>query len=293
MSFNGMLRRQWAEGKFVCVGLDPDIAKIPEFFQNDHGELLDLSAECHAVRSYCCEIIDATKDVAAAYKPNAAFFEVLGHKGHMVLAQVIAHIKKTAPDAPVIYDAKRGDIGNTNECYARDAFVNLKADAITVHPYLGRGAMKPFLDFTDKGIIVLCRTSNPGAGEFQDMNVVVHHDMHLPEKMFKLVAQNVAAYWNQHGNCALVVGATYPEELAEIRNIVRDMPILIPGIGAQGGDIEKAVLAGRDSQNEGMIINASRSILFASSGKDFAEAARKETIRLNEEINQYRNMERN
>jgi orotidine-5'-phosphate decarboxylase len=161
------------------------------------------------------------------------------------------------------------------------AFDYLGVDAITVHPYLGAEALRPFLDRADKGIIVLCRTSNPGAREFQDLEVG-------GKPLYKVVARQVAERWNEHGNCAVVVGATYPDELAEIRSIIGDMPILIPGIGAQGGDVEKTVKAGKSADGTGMIINSSRGVIFASSGEDFAEAARTEVERLNGLINQYR-----
>ncbi len=192
-------------------------------------------------------------------------------------------IHTVAPDVPVILDAKDMDIGNTNTGYVRMAFEYCQADAITINPYLGMEAAQPFLDQKDKGIIVLCRTSNKGSGEFQDL--LIKSDMPL----YQYVASRVAKYWNKNGNCALVVGATYPNELAQVRRIVGDMPILIPGIGVQGGDVEATVKAGRDSRGQGMIINASRSIIFASNGPDFAEAARRETLKLHNLINQYRN----
>lgn len=232
--------------------------------------------------NFCLEIVEATKEFACAYKPNSAFFEAHGNVGWQALGRIIENIHLLAPGKPVIWDAKRGDIGNTNNGYVKAAFEFLDADAITVQPYLGAEAMKPFLDMKDKGIIVLCRTSNPGAGEFQDLLV-------NGEPFYRYVARNVASEkWNKYNNCAVVVGATYPDELREARTLVGDMPILIPGIGAQGGDIEKTVMAGKDSRGQGMIINSSRGIIYASSGEDFAEAAYCETKRLNELINQYR-----
>ena len=226
-------------------------------------------------------IVRQTRDLVCAYKPNAAFFEALGPDGAWALGRVIEEIRDLAPDVPIIYDAKRGDIGSTNQGYAHDAFDRLGADAITVHPYLGQEALRPFLDRAEKGIIVLCRTSNPGGGEFQDLAVG-------GTPLYRVVAEHVAASWNRRDNCAVVVGATYPDELLEVRRIVGDMPILIPGIGAQGGDVARTVVAGRDSRGRGMIINSGRAILFASGGEDFAEAARHQTRLLHDEIEQHR-----
>lgn len=283
-NFMALLRAKWDEGKFVCVGLDSDFAKIPE------------SAICGGIRSnikvadsivcFNRQIIEATYDVAGFYKLNSAFYEAYGSEGFEALHRTMAHIRNIAPDAPVILDAKRADIGNTNTGYVDSAFKYLGADAITVHPYLGAEALQPFLDCEDKGIIVLCRTSNKGAGEFQDRYISVATGCNMP--LYQFVAYQVSRDWNKNSNCLLVVGATYPEELAQVRKIVGDMPILIPGIGAQGGDVEKTVLAGRDSRGQGMIVNSSRGIIFASSGPDFAEAARAETLKLHNLINQYR-----
>ena len=230
-----------------------------------------------SILSFNRKIIDATKDVVCAYKPNTAFYEKYGIPGLSALYETIAYIHEVAPDVPVILDAKRADIGNTNADYAEAAFEYLRADAITVHPYLGAEALAPFLDRANKGIIVLCRTSNPGAGEFQDLPV-------NGEPLYRFVAHRVSSEWNKNGNCALVVGATYPDELREVRGLVGDMPILIPGIGTQGGDLEKTVSAGKDSRGKGMIVNSSRGIIFASPGDDFADAARHETVKLHNSI---------
>jgi len=197
------------------------------------------------------------------------------------LANTIKFIHQVAPEVPVILDAKRADIGNTNKGYVQAAFEELGVDAITVHPYLGKEALQPFLNRGDKGVFVLVRTSNPGAGEFQDLQV-------NGEPLYQIVARQVATEWNKNNNCGVVVGATYPEELLLIRQVVGDMPILIPGIGAQGGDVEKTVRAGKDSRGRGMIINSSRGIIFASAESDFPLAARRETIKLKNMINQYR-----
>ena len=269
-NFMGMLQAKWHEGKFVCVGLDSDLEKIPARVQGYDDE--------ETLINFTCTIVDATKSYVCAYKPNMAFYEAVGASGFRALRHIINYIGKVAPDVPIIYDAKHGDIGNTNDGYVKAAFDFLQADAITVHPYLGAEALQPFLARGDKGIIVLCRTSNPGAGEFQDLTVFGQGPL------YRVVAWRVASKWNKNGNCALVVGATYPDELHEVRGLVGDMPILIPGIGAQGGDLEKTVRAGKNSRGRGMIINSSRGIIFASSGEDFAEAARRETLKLHEAI---------
>lgn len=292
-NFRQMLEAQWSRGNFVCVGLDSEFGKIPESARVGGNEC--AVHEGNTIVAFNRAIVEATKDLVCAYKPNAAFYEVHGAEGIAALQRTIADIHAIAPDVPVILDAKRADIGNTNAGYVDAAFSFLRADAITVHPYLGAEALQPFLAQVSKGIIVLCRTSNPGAGEFQDLSWPVsgRHDIakltgNSQVTLFEQVAYNVANSWNKNGNCALVVGATYPVELARVRQIVGDMPILIPGIGAQGGDVEKTVSAGKDSRGWGMIINSSRGIIFASPGADFAEAARRETEKLRDLINQYR-----
>jgi orotidine-5'-phosphate decarboxylase len=286
--FIAKLENRWSDGNFVSVGLDSDYDLIPGFLKDStpttslSGALRNTHVE-EVMFRFNQEIIDATYDLACAYKPNTAFYEAQGQQGIVALKRTIEYINNTFPNIPVILDAKRGDIGNTNNGYVRAAFDDLGADAVTVHPYLGREAMKPFLGRSDKGIIVLVRTSNPGAGEFQDLPVGERG-----EPLYRVIARNVAESWNENGNCAVVVGATYPRELAEVRAVVGDMPILIPGIGAQGGEIEATVTAGKDSRNEGMIINSSRGIIFASNDRDFALAAREVTQQLTDEINRYR-----
>ncbi len=303
-NFRTLLEERWSHGNFVCVGLDSDRNKIPGVITMGIGYF-----GARALTAFNQRIVDATKDIVGAYKPNIAFYEPWGDEGWVALKRTIEYINEVAPDVPIILDAKRADIGNTNKGYASMAFDYLGVDAITVHPYLGREALKPFLDRVDKGIIVLCRTSNPGAGEFQDLEVGVETPSDLfallngPARkvpieklggwdpsmpLYQYVAHRVASHWNVNGNCAVVVGATYPKELREVRNIVGDMPILIPGIGAQGGDLEAAVVAGRDSRGYGMIINSSSGIIFASDKPDFAEAARRKTMELNDAINRYR-----
>lgn len=302
-NFRELLEARWAADHFVCVGLDSDYQKIPESARqytshdttdivgnvNGHEKFLSYQK---TVVAFNQAIIEATHDLVCAYKPNIAFYAAYGDSGLAALQQTIADIHRIAPEVPVILDAKRADIGNTNAGYVLEAFDYLDADAITVHPYLGAEALQPFLDRADKGIIVLCRTSNPGAGEFQDIRMemgpilVDNEPRYRP--LYQVVARHVAKHWNKNGNCGLVVGATYPHELREVRALVGDMPILIPGIGAQGGDVEATVSAGMDSHGAGMIINSSRGIIFASKGADFADTARLATLELHTLINQYR-----
>jgi orotidine-5'-phosphate decarboxylase len=250
--FKELVSAKWDEKKFLCVGLDSEFEKLPE-----HLRLLGVR---EAMVSFNIAIVEATKDFAAAYKPNSAFYEAHGEDGWAALYATCEAIRSIAPDVPIILDAKRGDIGNTNEGYAKAAFDLLGADAITVQPYMGEEALSPFLARKDKGVIVLCRTSNGGSAEFQNLEVNGEH-------LYTYVARQVSEKWNKNGNCALVAGATYLQELAEIRAIARDIPILIPGVGAQNGDLEKAVQAGLTSDKRGIWINASRSIIFASSGQ--------------------------
>lgn len=255
----------------VCVGLDSDWKKLPE----------SVKKEEYPQFAFNKVIIDATHDLVCAYKPNTAFYEYLGSEGVRQLKLTCDYIKGNYPEIPIIIDAKRADIGNTNEGYISYVFDYLHADAVTIHPYLGQEAIQPFLDQKDKGIIILCRTSNPGAGEFQDLLVE-------GGPLYKSVAQHVTNKWNKNGNCLLVVGATYPEELAEVRKMAGDMIFLVPGIGAQGGDLEATLKNGLNTDKKGLIINSSRGIIFASNEADFAEKAREETQKLQQSINIYR-----
>ncbi len=275
-TFISLLEQQWQQGNFVCVGLDSDYNRIPSMLKEN------ASVE-DAMFAFNRAIVDATHDLVCAYKPNAAFYEAQGDAGWRALQRTVRYIKETYSRIPVILDAKRADIGSTNVGYVEAAFDLLGVDAITVHPYLGQEALAPFLARKEKGIIVLAKTSNPGAGEFQDLLVG-----EAREPLYQVVARHIATRWNGNGNCALVVGAPYPAELKQVRAIVGDMPILIPGIGAQGGDIEATVTAGKDSRGWGMIINASRTIIFASSDNDFAQATRSATEQLRAEITRYR-----
>lgn len=287
-NFRQLLETHWSRGNFVCIGLDSDVWKIP-IEHIPYSKYLD-AGQIQIIFNRM--IVEATRDLVCAYKPNSAFYEARGAEGIEALRRTIADIHALAPEIPVILDAKRADIDNTNAGYIDAAFGFFRADAITVHPYLGAQALQPFLARAEKGVIVLCRTSNPGAGEFQDLKVS-YQSRNVPMcthivPLYQYVAKRVAEEWNKNGNCALVVGATYPDELREVRGLVGDMPILIPGIGAQGGDVEKTVSAGKDSRGQGIIVNSSCGIIFASNGADFAEAARRETEKLRDLINQYR-----
>jgi orotidine-5'-phosphate decarboxylase len=268
-NFRALLEAQWDQKKFLCVGLDPSLDKIPQSVQRPNTR--------ETLTAFNRALIDATKDIVCAYKPNTAFYEAYGDEGWAALRETIEYVHEQALGVPVILDAKRADIGSTNEGYVAASFGHMRSDAITVQPYLGSEALAPFLALKDKGIIVLCRTSNEGSGELQDMLVD-------GEPLFMCVARMVAGKWNTNKNCALVVGATYPDELRRVRAVVGDIPILIPGVGAQGGDLEATVLAGRDERGRGIIISSSRSIIYASDGADFAEAARAEAMRLDSAI---------
>lgn len=249
----------------VCIGLDSDIEKIPQQFRNKKYPQFEFNKY----------IINETYDLVCAYKPNSAFYEARGDIGIKELKTTFDYLRKKYPDVVTILDAKKADIGSTNIGYVRYAFDYLKADAITLHPYLGGEAITTFLEREDKGCILLCRTSNPGAGEFQDLRTGGN-------KLYQLIAKHIAQKWNVNNNCLLVVGATYPEELAEVRSIVGDdIWFLVPGIGAQGGDIKKTVKAGQNSKNTGMIINSSRGIIFSGE-------PRRKTLKLKNEINKYR-----
>ena len=258
----------------LCVGLDPEPAKFPAH----------LRGRPDAVFEFCRAIVDATADLVCCFKPQFAHFAALRAEG--VLERLIAHIHATHPGVPVILDAKRGDIGSTAQHYAAEAFERYGADAVTANPYLGRDSVQPFLDRADKGVIVLCRTSNPGARDLQDL--IVPDGIGGGRPLYQHVAQLVAREWNTNGNCAVVVGATYPEELREVRTLVGEMPILVPGVGAQGGDVEAVVRNGKNAQGVGLIISSSRAILYAGSGEDFAHAARREAQKLREAIDRWR-----
>jgi orotidine-5'-phosphate decarboxylase len=258
-------QRTQAVNSLLCVGLDPRPDRLPAQFQQAQYPLFAFNRH----------IIDATHAYVAAYKPNIAFYEAHGAQGWHELALTMNYIRENHPDIFAIADAKRADIGATNEAYARAIFDELGFDAITLHPYLGRQAMSVFLERADKTSIILCRTSNEGAGEFQDLVVE-------GKPLWQIVAEQVRDEWNSAGNCMLVVGATYPDELCTIRQLVPDMTFLVPGIGVQGGNVELTVRNGINQAGMGIIINSSRGIIFA---EDSATAARD----LRDAINQYRN----
>lgn len=248
----------------VCVGLDADFEKLPENFKT-------MEFPQFGFNKY---IIDQTAEFAAAFKPNSAFYEARAEQGWHELKMTIDYINKNYPDVFTILDAKRADIGNTNNGYVKAIFDELGFDAVTLHPYLGSEALKPFLDRADKISIVLCRTSNPGAKEFQDL-------LANGKPVWQVVAETVSKTWNANNNCMLVVGATYPEEMKVVRSLVGDMTLLVPGIGAQGGDVKAVVEAGKNSEGLGMVINSSRGIIFA-------ENPWEEAKKLRDEINRYR-----
>ena len=267
MTFMQALRARWQQANtLVCIGLDPEPAKFPARFANDPD----------AVFAFCRDIADATAEYACAFKPQIAHFAALGAEG--ALERLIAHLKSEHPAVPVILDSKRGDIGSTAQHYASEAFDRYGADAVTVNPYLGRDALQPFLDRADRGVIVLCRTSNPGAGELQDLPVE-------GRPLYQHVADKAANDWNVHGNVALVVGATWPGQLAEVRAVVRDVPLLVPGVGAQGGDAAAVVSNAKTHDGTGLMISSSRAVLYASAREDYTQAAADAARTLRDTIN--------
>jgi len=268
-NFRQLLEAQWDKNKFLCVGLDSELEKIPASVRTENaGE---------TILAFNRRIVDATRDIAGSYKLNSAFYEAHGDGRFIALRNTIQYIQKVAPDVPVILDAKRADIGNTNAGYVESIFGYLNADAVTVHPYMGGESLQPFLDRADKGVFVLCRTSNEGSGEFQDLKID-------GVELYKVVARHVVEQWNANGNCGLVVGATYPAELKAVREIAPGLPILIPGVGAQNGDLAKSVAAGKDARGRGMIVAVGRAIIFASLGGDYAEAARAKALEIDDAI---------
>ena len=274
MTFIESLNTAWAtNNSLLCVGLDPDPAKFPAH----------LKSKPDAIFEFCKSIADATADLACCFKPQIAYFAA--NRAEDQLEGLIAHIHDNHPGIPVILDAKRGDIGSTAEQYAVEIFERYKADAITVNPYMGKDSVDPYLAYADKGVILLCRTSNPGGSDLQFLDVGT---VGKPKKLYEHVAELVATKWNTTGQCALVVGATFPGEIARVREIVGDLPLLVPGIGAQGGDVEATLNAGRTTAGTGLMINSSRAILYAGKDENYAAAARKAAIETRDLINRYR-----
>ncbi len=272
MNFIDKLNAAWKRNdSLLCVGLDPDTARFPAHLQGRADGIVE----------FCKAIIDATADLACAFKPQIAYFAALGAEDQ--LEAICKYLRETYPHVPLILDAKRGDIGATAHQYAREAFDRYGADAVTVNPYMGFDSVEPYMEWKDRGVIVLCRTSNAGGSDLQFLDVG-------GQPLYQHVARLVADKWNKNGQCALVVGATFPEELAQVRAIVGDMPLLVPGVGAQGGDIEATVKSGRTAAGLGMMINSSRAIIYAQpqGNEDFAAAARRVALETRDAINRYR-----
>jgi orotidine-5'-phosphate decarboxylase len=272
VNFINKLSAAWsANDSLLCVGLDPDLARFPSHLQRQPD----------AIVTFCKAIIDATADLACAFKPQIAYFAALGAEPQ--LERICHYLRERYPHIPLILDAKRGDIGATARQYAREAYDRYGADAVTVNPYMGFDSVEPYMEWAERGVIVLCRTSNPGGSDLQFLDVG-------GKPLYQHVAALVAGKWNRNGQCALVVGATFPEELAQVRAIVGDMPLLVPGIGAQGGDIAATVSAGKTAGGAGMMINSSRAVLYAAAeaGEDFAAAARRVALETRDAINRYR-----
>lgn len=269
-SFSDKLLFRWKNhNSMVCVGLDTDLKKLPEAIRN----------EKYPIFAFNKAIIDATHDLVCCYKPQIAYYSAFGAENQ--LEMTFQYLRATYPDIPTILDGKRGDIGSTAEMYAIEAFDRYKADALTVNPYLGGDALEPFLNRSEKGIIILCKTSNPGSSEIQGLLVD-------DTEIYKKIAYLSQNRWNLNNNVCLVVGGTYPQELASVRKIAPDLPILVPGVGAQGAKVKDVVKAGMTDDHTGLIINSSRGIIYASSNNNFAEAAREATLELRDSINKYR-----
>jgi orotidine-5'-phosphate decarboxylase len=270
MNFTDELTQRWrTANSLLCVGLDPDPARFP----------IHLRERGDAILAFCRDIADATADLVCAFKPQIAYFAA--NRAEDQLEALIAHIHAKHAGIAVILDAKRGDMGATSEQYAREVFERYRADAVTLQPYQGIDAIAPYLAYPGRGAFILCRTSNPGGDALQMLDVG-------GETLYERVAKIVSQQWNRDGQLGLVVGATYPTELARVRRIVGDMPLLVPGIGAQGGDVQASVKAGQSADGTGMVINSSRAILYAGDGEDFALRARAAALAARDEINRHR-----
>ena len=270
MTFQEKLRAAWdGNNSLVCVGLDPDLKTLPEC----------VKQETFPIFAFNKAIIDATRNFVCAYKPQAAYYA--GQNADAELAMTMEYLRKTCPEIPVILDVKRGDIGSTADFYAKEAFERYNADAVTVNPYMGFDTLKPFLNYADRGTVILGRTSNPSAAELQDLVADGH-------PLYEHVAILARDKWNEHNNVLLVVGATWPEELGRIRALNPEMTFLVPGVGAQGGDVQAVLTHGKTADGTGLIINSSRGIIYASKGEDFAAAAGNAARELRDLINQFR-----
>lgn len=258
-------------GSLLCIGLDTDKNKIPKYLLETEDPVFEFNKA----------VIDATHDLVCTYKTNIAYYASEGIEGLTTLKKTIDYIHKQYPDIPVILDAKRADVGSTSIQYAKEVFDVLHSDAVTVNPYFGLDSLEPFLEYKDKGIIVLCKTSNPGAYEFQDLLVD-------NEPLYIKVAKKIVEWNKKYQNCLMVVGATWPEELGKIREITKDMFFLVPGIGTQGGDLEKTLKFGLTKEKSGLIIHVARAILYANSTLEFATKAREKAMEFKMNINQYR-----
>lgn len=257
----------------LCVGLDPEPGKFPGAWKGDAGRIYD----------FCAAIVDATKDLVSAFKPQIAYFAA--HRAEDQLERLMAHIKRVAPSVPVILDAKRGDIGSTAEQYAKEAFERYQADAVTVSPFMGFDSIEPYLRYPDKGVILLCRTSNAGGNDWQMQRLA---EVPGQPRLFEHLAHLAQTQWNKNGQLGLVVGATYPEEIARVRELAPNLPLLIPGVGAQGGDAAATVKAGWRA-NGPIIVNSSRAVLYAGSSlEDFAAAARRAAQATREQLQRAR-----
>ena len=300
-SFTHTLRQRWqAADSMLCVGLDPDPARIPAH----------LGTGPEAIDRFCRDIIAATADTVCAFKPQIAYFAAQGAED--VLAGLITHIHAEHPGIPVILDAKRGDIGSTARQYGVEAFDRFKADALTLSPFMGFDSIEPYFEWAGRGLILLCRTSNPGGNDLQALSVLPAGDATgtpsgapsprqsasdtasstQPEKLYEHLARLAAGPWNVNGELGLVVGATFPDELARVRALAPRLPLLVPGVGAQGGDVNATVRAGLDADGYGLVINSSRAILYAGKGTDFADQARKAAVATRDAIRAVRDAAR-
>ncbi len=270
-----LAQAQRQNDSLLCVGLDPEPSRFPGAWKGQPERIYD----------FCAAIVDATKDLVCAFKPQIAYFA--SHRAEDQLERLMAHMRRVAPGVPVILDAKRGDIGSTAEQYAREAFDRYQADAVTLSPFMGFDTMEPFLKYPGKGVILLCRTSNPGGSDLQNLRLA---DIEGQPRVYEHIARQAQGPWNTNGQMGLVVGATFPEEIARVRELAPTLPLLIPGVGAQGGDAAATVKAGLRTDATGaitgtIIVNSSRAVLYASSGDDFAGAARQAAQATRQQLN--------